>query len=572
MKDLASSWTGLSGLSQLAALAVAIFFVQFLPLATAVWILSLTDPIQAKETFPTVARSAVLVLTVTGLLQGVSIAMASRREVSRPWRRYLALVSTTGWSFLGWALFLLAFTLWAAQDFLAITTVGGVMTAFALVVFYLFLTLSALLSARRPLGKAGSRGMASRGVASRSVNSRGTAAGRFTPSSITVGDSAEYRLSLGPERALPLWASPFYRLVVKGSPISGGSGGKNRWELSRGLRGVFVRTSLHRTSRGVFRADGANLFYEDFFGLTRVAVVRPPAPAVLRVLPRQLPCRRLSRSPRRSQATGPLSRLDRQGDQDWFRFREYRRGDDTRRIHWQLSLRHGQLILRQPESREASSSLALVLDTYHSVGSLEPPRKHLDSLVEAWLAVAGALRTRGVRVELHAPFSVDGGEPSYRKIESGVDLARARSLGAELDWQSQVDLDLCPALAFRGGAIVVSGRLDPWPSLGSVGAASHWLFKPFSFQEPVESKKGRLLPVLAASLRRGLESKGGFLGLVRRGRWAFRRRQRRDQWRRLAGENAQRLVELRAFASSVELVEQSPQGFVLTVSSERPVS
>ena len=95
-----------------------------------------------------------------------------------------------------------------------------------------------------------------------------------------------------------------------------------------------------------------------------------------------------------------LTRLHRFATEDPFRFKDYASGDDTRRIHWRLSIRAGNLQVRVPESRETHSKhILLILDTW-----MDPSRdlsdaigrgRILDDLVEAWLALAAALVLRG---------------------------------------------------------------------------------------------------------------------------------------------------------------------------------
>src|SRR5690606_18283182 len=98
--------------------------------------------------------------------------------------------------------------------------------------------------------------------------------------------------------------------------------------------------------------------------------------------------------------------------EDFFRFREYARGDDTRRIHWKLSVRAGRLTLRVPEAREQSvRNVVLVLDSFlpgrgtgdDAVGLADV----LDALVETWVSLAAELVTRGDAVTLVA--AVDDG-------------------------------------------------------------------------------------------------------------------------------------------------------------------
>jgi len=141
------------------------------------------------------------------------------------------------------------------------------------------------------------------------------------------------------------------------------------------------------------------------------------ATAQLKVLPR---FRELAIiQPPRSHLEAPdvLTRPQRYATEDYFRFKEYAAGMDTRRIHWRLSIRTGTLQVRQPETKEISTQrILLVLDCYLPPGRMLSDAvgmgQVLDGLVETWISLASELVERGDQVTLAAP--VDDGDGNIR--------------------------------------------------------------------------------------------------------------------------------------------------------------
>jgi hypothetical protein len=143
---------------------------------------------------------------------------------------------------------------------------------------------------------------------------------------------------------------------------------------------------LRVTPRGLYQLGPAEVYYQDMLGLTRISLASL-ATAELKVLPRFRPLE--IREPPRSRLQSPdvITRPHRFATEDHFRFREYAAGDDTRRIHWKLSVRSGHLTIRQPETREISTkNVLLVLDTFLPAGRM------LDDVAEAERPLCEELR------------------------------------------------------------------------------------------------------------------------------------------------------------------------------------
>lgn len=210
-------------------------------------------------------------------------------------------------------------------------------------------------------------------------------------------------------------------------------------------KGVTLSGPVRRTPRGVYAVGPAQIWYQDILGLTRVAVAQA-AKTTLKVLPRFRPVA-IGDPPRtRTKDEDVLSMIARMPTEDLFRFREYLPRDDTRRIHWKLSMKMGSLHIRVPESVPVSRRrVRLVVDSYLPPGlanAKEPLEDVLDDLVEAWISLAKALVERGEKVTLVCCTARPGQPIKVEEVacKRGSHLLWA-DLGAAVVWQSQYDLD-----------------------------------------------------------------------------------------------------------------------------------
>ena len=259
------------------------------------------------------------------------------------------------------------------------------------------------------------------------------------PAAVTVGERAKDCFVL--ER-VPI---PFgFRLLLEGKlPAVLATTSRHVVDRQRGL--VSLSAEIHQTQRGVHALGPARAYYQDIFGLTRVAVAQA-ASASLKVLPR---IRRISLSRKPHSASREedfLSRLCRQPSEDYFRFREYQPYDDTRRIHWKLSAKTSRLQVRLPETVPvARRQIILVLDSYlpaDCLANASSLQETLDQLVEGWLSLARQLCTNGERVTLRCLAGRPGGSLGAQQLhcQLGGEAIWA-DLGAHVGWQAERELD-----------------------------------------------------------------------------------------------------------------------------------
>lgn len=432
---------------------------------------------EVTETLPMLLALAALLIVPAffALVVGVALKVARETRLLRERgrlgtatfiatvHRHVAIVTARGWAVFGTGLLFVVASLGAKWASL------GVVAVFSLLLFYAVLGITAFMSTF--LVGAFEAGMRRRGSIRR----------QMSPAVILTGDAAEERFLF--ER-VPV--PPGYYLLIEDrlperlQTVSryavGASASRNE--------GLVVAGRLRRSPRGMYRLGPANVFYQDALGLTRLSVASL-ATAELKVLPRFRPLQILE--PPRSKLEQPdiLTRPHRFPTEDFFRFREYAAGDDTRRIHWKLSVRTGALQVRQPETREISTkNVLLVLDSFLPRGRMLDDavgvEEILDRLVETWISLAKMLVERGDKVTLVAVARDETGKLGTEVVRCDKGgHSRWQDLGARVCWQGQADLGKLLADAETGmNGVVVSSRFQAPPPEPFAGESLTWVWLP----------------------------------------------------------------------------------------------
>jgi uncharacterized protein (DUF58 family) len=307
---------------------------------------------------------------------------------------------------------------------------------------------------------------------------RGPVARAATPAVITQGDAGEEQFTLRNVPVLPGW----HLLIEDDLPPRLGT--VSRYAVGPGARRgeVVVAGRFRRSPRGLYRLGPARIAFGDLFGIARVSVASL-ARTDLKVLPRFVPLRVVEPPRTRKELPDTVTRPHRFPTDDFFRFRAYAAGDDTRRIHWRLSVRVGEVQVRQPETRELSTrTVLLALDTFLPGGHLPDAvgmEEVLDRLVETFLGMARALTERGDKVILVAVArALDGSlRPEVLQARRGTHL-RWQDLGARVAWQSRHDVtDLFAAAGPDMEGVIVSSRSFAPPADLSQGPHT-WVYLP----------------------------------------------------------------------------------------------
>ena len=270
-----------------------------------------------------------------------------------------------------------------------------------------------------------------------------------TPSRVPVGGSAEVLLRLENVSRLPSGTM----LLEDAIPYALGS--RPRFVLDRvEPRGVRrVAYAVQSEQRGRYQVGPLRVRLTDPFGLCELLrsfqaceslVVHP----VVSPLP-----------PVRLGGTGGTGNDDHRmsggwGGTDETGIREYRQGDDLRKVHWRSSARAGELMVR-PEEPPRAVRTTIVLDRRSSAHRGEGPASSFEWAVSAVASIGIALLRSGNAVQLVdesgtslVPADVTVTEDVLLDVLAGVELSDA----ADLAWS--------PA-RLGGSAVAVLGRLDP---------------------------------------------------------------------------------------------------------------
>ena len=238
-----------------------------------------------------------------------------------------------------------------------------------------------------------------------------------------------------------------------------------------------VQYTVRSHTRGVHRIGPLGVRVRDPFGLTlRTAAVSGDAEII--VLPKvvPLPHGRSLGSGIGSEGSVPhMVALHGEDDQT---VREYRDGDDLRRIHWPATARTGELMVRQ-EDRPAKRRAVVVLDT-RSVGHAGSGRSSsLEWCVTTAASVTAHVVDSGYAVHLlTADPRSDNGVHHDESLPEGLETLARVGLGPE-DGLRAV-LHAANALTSQGGLVVYVGgpvgdddarTLSALRQPGSAGAA-----------------------------------------------------------------------------------------------------
>ena len=259
----------------------------------------------------------------------------------------------------------------------------------------------------------------------------------LTPASVTEGDDLKEEIVFTDVR-IPAG----YRLFVQGQIGPRWATSRHVLDASQSEVEVVLESEVGPAVRGEFEAEPLDMWFEDTFGITKSAPFKV-GPAKVVVLPKHQPIDRAV-TPLLQQGIGPragkpASRIPTEGVMD---MREYKDGDDVRRIHWVRSLAAGQLIVRLPDEIPPDRpKVRLVLDTFFPeafIGNVEAAAEVLDAMVTVWLGVARALTEKGIKVTLVSAAPHEGNTVVKRFEYATRWDATARQLGSMVQWQDKL--------------------------------------------------------------------------------------------------------------------------------------
>ncbi|MEX1280145.1 MAG: DUF58 domain-containing protein [Acidimicrobiia bacterium] len=267
------------------------------------------------------------------------------------------------------------------------------------------------------------------------------------PSVTQAGGDVRVRLSVTNHGRVPVSTAHL------SDPIPGlGTAGATLARLD-GRSTAAVPYRLVARRRGIFSIGPAALTVQDPLGLASVTRVAGPRDTLV-VHPRLEPMRGVPVVRGRDPSTDAVHpEFASRGGEDFYTIREYRQGDDLRRVHWPTTARIGELMIRQLETPWQSRGLVL-LDTRAQVYDEEAA---FETAVRGAASIFDHLRRAGFELDLLA------GSTRVRASDPG---ARSRAMEVLAGVTPNPALDVL-AVASRlraglgGGAlIVITGTAD----------------------------------------------------------------------------------------------------------------
>ena len=214
-----------------------------------------------------------------------------------------------------------------------------------------------------------------------------------SPTRVVVGDSAEVRLVLSNPQALGTGPLRITETVPGGRPL--------RFSVA-GVRGRQRRTvayPLPQLRRGRYTVGPTSVIASDPFGLV-TADTRSTDTAQLWVQPKTVALAPLTLPIAWRDGAATLSHSVGSGGSDDASVREFRHGDDLRKIHWRSTAKTGSLMVRQEDRPWHGESLVL-LDTRalaYPVLPHEDESPALEWAITAAASIGCHLAERGRRV------------------------------------------------------------------------------------------------------------------------------------------------------------------------------
>ncbi|WGL53851.1 DUF58 domain-containing protein [Nocardioides sp. BP30] len=255
------------------------------------------------------------------------------------------------------------------------------------------------------------------------------------PAVAAVGQPVRVRIRVSNEGALP--TAPL--LLEEAVPFT--LGARQRFVVRRLGRRRELDYQVRAELRGRYELGPLTVNVCDPFGLVRLGrAFSSTAPLV--VTPRTVPLDRINLTPARSGTGDNRPRAFAGGSAEDVTVREYRRGDDLRRVHWRSSARIGELMVRREEQHWQARATVL-LDTRTAAHRGAGSTASFEAAVSAAASVAAHLTERGYAVRLVATDGRDltaWQQPSVEAastatlLEALAVVQTAPSTGIEVDW------------------------------------------------------------------------------------------------------------------------------------------
>lgn len=220
----------------------------------------------------------------------------------------------------------------------------------------------------------------------------------LTPGTVAVGESSRAVLHIANHSP---WQSSALRFTDRApSPLGGGANfliarGFGRWRQA-------VAYPIDTTQRGRFDVGPLTATAADPFGLAQARFTSKGHANQLRVTPRIWPLHSLAGGASMGSADEGTPVRVGQAGQDDVLVREHRHGDDIRRVHWRMTAKQGELMVRLEEHPWDPSS-TLIVDNRTAAHMGSGPDGSLEWAVSAVASVAALLAEGRHRLTIVAP-------------------------------------------------------------------------------------------------------------------------------------------------------------------------
>jgi len=262
---------------------------------------------------------------------------------------------------------------------------------------------------------------------------------RFSPDTVTEGDAVTEEIHLCGAR-IPIG----FRLFVSGRVGPRWASSRHVVESTQSGADIVLESDVGPAVRGQHLAEPLVVWLQDTFGICRSLRVEV-APASLVVLPKLRAVEKPAALVQHGLGVNKARATRRLPTEGCFDVREYKQGDDVRRIQWVRSLAVGELVVRLPdETPPDRPRIRLVLDTFFPEAlamSGDTAPAMLDPVVDTWLALGRALVESGSRVTLvTAVYGPEGVTTMQQELSLRATSAALR-LAASATWQSRIPVE-----------------------------------------------------------------------------------------------------------------------------------
>ena len=281
---------------------------------------------------------------------------------------------------------------------------------------------------------------------------------KVDPPQVAIGERPRTELTLQNVRALSYSALEFR------DTCPGALGASARFALAHGVGrwSQGVGYEVRAEHRGHFTLGPLDVTLHDPFGLTRSSWEVPGNASTLRVTPRMyqlaLPRRLIG-----SGSTGDTTpqRIGHFGQDDVL-VREHRHGDDLRRVHWRMTAKQNELMVRV-EEQPWDPSVMLVIDSRGAAHMGKGVDGGLEWSISAVASTAAVLMSARCRVTV-----VSAETEIFSPLHADSVTARDRMLGAMVDLTASGRASLSSGLSHSDS---IGSSQSILAALGLLGAA-----------------------------------------------------------------------------------------------------